>query len=50
MYYFENYHLLYPSNDHAGEHIIGDDIAKQFNISVLTNFRQYFSDNIQVAP
>ena len=48
MYYFENYHLLYPSNDHAEGHIIGDDIAKQFNISILTNFRQYFSDNIQV--
>ena len=24
----------------------GDDIAKQFNISILTNFRHYFSDNI----
>ena len=48
MYYFENYHLLYPSNDHAERHIIGDDIAKQFNISILTNFRQYFSDNIQI--
>lgn len=48
MYYFENYHLLYPSNDHAERHIFGDDIAKQFNISILTNFRQYFSDNIQV--
>ena len=40
--------MLYPSNDHAERHIIGDDIAKQFNISILTNFRQYFSDNIQV--
>ena len=48
MHYFENYHLLYPSNDHAGEPIIGEDTTKQFNISFLTNFRQYFSDNIQV--
>lgn len=48
MYYFENYHLLYPSNDHAGEPIIGEDTTKQFNISFLTNFRQYFSDNTQV--
>ena len=48
MHYFENYHLLYPSNDHAGEPIIGEDTTKQFNISFLTNFRQYFSDNTQV--
>lgn len=48
MHYFENYHLLYPSNDHTGEPIIGEDTTKQFNISFLTNFRQYFSDNTQV--